>query len=226
MAPTTRRATISTLVAIAAATALATTLTGCAVGALIGGAAESYRESSTRTVPAEFTGLTGKSFAVVISADRMIQADFPTIVPELTSRISQRLADNTGASGWVPPDALMTYLFNNPDWVARPFGVLASDLGVDRLVVIDLYEFRLNAPGNQYLWDGLAAGTLSVVAGSEDGGEARLFEREVRVTFPDDSGRTPLDFNASVVSSALMARFVDRASWPFYEHEEPFYPDY
>lgn len=201
-------------------------LAGCAIGALIGGAAESYREQSTRTVPAEYDGLRGHSFAVVVSAERLIQADFPTIVPELTTRMSQRIADNTGATGWVPPDALLTYLYNNPDWVARPFGVLASELGVDRLVIVDLYEFRLNDPGNRYLWDGLAAGTLSVVSASPDGGEARLFEREVRVKFPDQSGRGPEDFSATVVSTALLARFVDRATWPFYEHEEPFYPDY
>ena len=221
-----RRTRRRAVVALASAALTATVLTGCAIGALIGGTAQAYRESSTRTVPADFTGLDGKSFAVVISADRMIQADFPTIVPELTARISQRIADNVQVSGWIPPQDLMTYLFNNPDWVARPYGVLATDLGVDRLIVVDLYEFRLNAPGNRYLWDGLAAATLSVVAGNEDGGEARLFEREVRVKFPDESGRSPLDYNASVVSSALMARFIDRSTWSFYEHEEPYYPDY
>ncbi|MEL7472095.1 MAG: hypothetical protein AAGK04_02170 [Planctomycetota bacterium] len=206
-------------------TALATAIAapGCAIGTIIGGMAESYRESSTQTIQAEYTGLNGQSFAVLVNADRTTHADFPNLAPVLTTRISDRLYQHTGATGWVPPESLLAWLYDNPRWVSTPAPELAKELGVDQLVVIDLFEFRLNEPGNRYVWDGRAAGTLSVVGGL---GETPTFVREIDVSFPDSDGFGPNELSAEQVASVLMARFVDRSSWLFYDHEEPYYPDY
>ena len=42
----------------------------------------------------------------------------------------------------------------------------------------------------------------------------------------DDEGYTPADFSEPQIAAVLQSRFIDRASWLFYEHEEPYYPDY
>jgi len=199
---------------------------GGAIGTIIGGMAESYRESSTRTITAEYTNLAGKNFAVLVTADRTTQADFPNLVPVLTARVSERLAEFAPVAGWVPPNDLLNYLYDNPSWVTMPPTELAAELGVDRLIMLDLYEFRLNDPGNRYLWDGRAAGVVSVLETDTNLGDTPAFVREVDVSFPDSSGFGPGDFNAEQVASVLMARFVDRSSWLFYDHEEPYYPDY
>ena len=57
-------------------------------------------------------------------------------------------------------------------------------------------------------------------------GAALAFQRAVRVAFPDGTAYGPDDYPRAVVSAALASRFVDRASWLFYEHEEPYYPEY
>jgi hypothetical protein len=192
---------------------------------LLGGMIESYRQQSTFAVPAEYVGLAGKSVAVVVIADRSIEADFPGITGTLIDRINNNLRDNAGPSKAFPSVQLVQYLMNNPQLLVRPRGELAKDLGVERLVVVELQEFRLNDPGNQYLWDGVAIGQVAVVEADGPLPDDYAFARPVRVAFPDKKGMGPEQFGRDVVSSALISRFINRTSWFFYEHQEPYYPE-
>lgn len=208
---------------LAAVAVAASLIGGCT---LLGGMMESYRQQSTRPVPAEYVGLSGKSVAVVVSADRSIEADFPGISSTLIDRINQRIIDNASPSHYFQGIELVQYLTNNPQLLARPRSELAADLGVQRLVIVELQEFRLNDPGNQYLWEGVAVGRVSVVEADGPLPDDYAFIRRVAVGFPDQKGIGPEQYGRDVISSALLARFIDRASWPFYEHQEPYYPKY
>lgn len=221
--PARRPARLLAGIAIALAGA---TMSGCVVAALVGGMAQSYRESSTRKVEAEYRGLEGKTYAVVVSADRVIQANHPGIVPAITQRVNDRLYDHAGASGWIPTNDTLAWLLNHPQWKSRPFGELANELGVDRIVFIDLTEYRLNDPGNRYEWAGVAGGTVAIIEADGPLPDEFTFERSVRVQFPDSSGFGPNDINAQQLASVLLSRFVDRTTWLFYDHEEPYSPRY
>ena len=56
--------------------------------------------------------------------------------------------------------------------------------------------------------------------------EEFAFEKPVKVQFPDKDGYGPTELASGVVSTELARRFVDRATWMFYLHEEPYYPKY
>ncbi len=197
---------------------------GCA---LIGGMAAVYQETSTKTVPADFVGLEGKSFAVVVAADRSLQAEHPGLLEAITVRVTERLATPTNvprAGGFVPASEVLSFQYDNPGWEARSRSELMDSLGkVDRLVFIDLLDYRLHEPGNMYQWDGVAAGTVVVMG---RGSETPLFQRNVTVRFPGKSGIGPDDLNRTAVTSGLLSRFIDRSTWPFYSHEEPYKPEY
>jgi hypothetical protein len=200
---------------------------GCVVGALIGGMAQSYKETASHSVEAEYLGLQDKSFAVVVAADRSIEADFPGLVAEITRRIDERLAANANASGHVPHVDVLGYIYNNPGWAAKTREELAEALGnPQRIVFLDFNEFRLNDPGNGYLWDGLAAGTIGVYELDGVLPEEFAFERAIRVKFPDKTGQGPTDFSRDQVVGVLLKRFIDRTTWLFYTHEEKITPDY
>lgn len=198
-------------------------LQGCT---LIGGMAESYRQNSTHAVPAEYTGLTGQSVAVVVIVDRSIEADFPGITATLIERMNERIRLNCNPHKAFPSVQLVQYLTNNPQLLVRPRSELAADLGVNRLVVMEVREFRLNDPGNQYLWEGAAAAQVSVIEADGPLPDDNAFSRAIRVGFPDQKGIGPEQFGRDVISSELLRRIVDRSSWLFYEHQEPYYPKY
>lgn len=204
----------------------ALSMSGCWVAPAVGGMIESYKASSTRSVPAEYTGLEGRTFAVVVAVDRSIQAQNPDLVPLLVTRLSERLRAESGASGYVPPGLLVTFMNQRPRWIAMTHSELAEELGVDRLIHVDLYEFRLNEPGNRYVWEGVAAASVGVAEMESFAPDEFSFRREIRVGFPDGKGFTSSDFGADVVKSRLINRITDRITWLFYTHDEPYYPDY
>lgn len=193
---------------------------GCAVFGIAAVAGKAISETGTRTIEAQYTGLEGKSFAVVIAADRAIQAEAPGLVEFLTIKITQRLHDHAQASAFVPPADVLEYLFRNPGWPAKPLDELAKELGVERLVYLDVYEYRLHEPGNAYEWDGVAAGRAAVVE-AESALGVYAFDRLIRVRFPGKSGFDRDKLSRQIVNTGLAQRFIDRASWLFYTHEEP-----
>lgn len=194
---------------------------GCEVLAFPFFIAAEIDKQGTHIEPAQYEGLVGKSFAVLVSADRGIQADYPEIVPRLSRRIAEEIVANVDVSGYVPGPVMLQYQYENPSWSAMAFGEVAEELGVDRLIVVDLQEFRLNDPGNQYLYDGVAAASINVIEADGSTPDDVTQELFVRVTFPDAGGFGPEDFARSQVISVLASRFINRATWPFYDAEIP-----
>jgi hypothetical protein len=202
-------------------------LPGCGIVGAVGGVIENVRRESTRTVEPEYTGIEGKSYAVLVTADRGIQADHPGLLEHLTNRIDERLRQFAKAGGRVPPEDTLRWLSDNPRWPAMPRARLAEALGKpDRLILVELTEYRLNDPGNQYLWDGVAAGTVTVFETDGTRAERPAFRKAIEVKFPGKEGYGPNDLTTEQVTSALALRFIDRSSWLFYTHEEPYYPEY
>ncbi len=210
-------------VGLLAAIAASAVACGCAV---VGGAVESYRKTSTHPVEALYTGLQGKTFAVVVSADRMIEANNPGLLAHVTRGVAEALRESRVPAGYIPPEQTLEYLANYPQWVARSRTDLAEELGVDRLIVVTIEEYRLNDPGNAYLWEGVASGRVGVIERDSPIPEEYAFERGIRVTFPDQSGVSRSDMAPATVTSMLARRFTERASWIFFTHEEPYYPTY
>jgi hypothetical protein len=209
-------------------------LAGCQLFGFIAVASRDAEERRVRDVGAEYKGLQGRTFAVVVATDRVVRADHPGVVEEITTRVSEQLYKGAGATGWIPPDRVLAWQYSHPRWVVMPRDELAKELGVDRLIVVELNEFRLNEPGNQYLWAGVAEGVVGVIEAGGSGTGAGLasptdefaFQKPVTVRYPDKSGYGPSDISGAEVASVLLKRFVDRSSWPFYTHKETGKMDY
>ncbi|MBX3363724.1 MAG: hypothetical protein KF866_03065 [Phycisphaeraceae bacterium] len=197
-------------------------LGGCIIAGLIAVGGKAYEDNMPTKVFAEYHGLRDKNFAVLVAADRSVQAEFPTLVFELTNRITERLVTNAGAAGYIPPAQVVLFQSKNPGWPIRARDELARQLGgVDRLVIVEITEFRLREPGNQYLWDGQAVATVGVVEVEANNPDELVFQRSIRVGFPDQSGVGTQELGAAAVASVLLQRISDRAAWLMYDHQEP-----
>lgn len=193
---------------------------GCIIGAAIGGMAESYKRTGTSEIEAEYLGLEGHSFTVVVSADRLIEGNNPGISARINQRVNDRLIQNANASFAIPSADLLTVLYNTPQWPAMPRGEVASMLGVERLIVVEIIEYRLNEPGNKYVWDGSASCMVSVFESDSGFPDDPVFEKAIRVAFPDSSGLMRTEIPEAAVNTELANRITNRISWLFYTHEE------
>ena len=182
---------------------------------------DTYERTGSRIVPAEYEGLAGEDFAVLVQADLAIQANHPRAVNVLTNAITRRLAaEEVGATGMVPGPRVREFQYTNPSWEAMSFADVADEFTVSRLVVVDLYEYRLFEPGNSHIWDGRVAVNVGVVEADGAVPDDFSFARELRVSYPDGS-RSVSELSEEHVEAVLQQRIIDRVSWLFYEHEEP-----
>jgi len=186
-----------------------------------------YAEATPKRVDAQYEGLNGQKFALVVYADRAIMADFPGVTDQLTNTINETLRAELPSSNregsetqYVPPLTLLSWLANHPRWRVMMPDELGEKLGVDRLVLVELYNFQLNDPGNRYLWKGEAVGNIRVYELDSALPNDPMFDRNVAVKFPDTDGYTEADMSASTVTAALLQRFTLRAAWLFFDHDE------
>lgn len=218
--PMTRLSRAARIALMGACIALSPALSGCIIGAAAGGMAESYHRTGTSKIKAEYSGLEGKSFAVVATGSRMMEGDNPGITPRLIQRINDRLIVNAAPSYAIPSNDLLTVLYNTPQWPALTRGEVAELLGVERLVVVEIIEFSLHEPGNQHVWEGVASVLVSVFEADTGLPDDPVFEKAIRVTFPDSRGFLRSEIPETAVNTELSNRIVDRVSWMFYDHEE------
>lgn len=203
-----------------AGVAVMSALSGCTALGFVGGMIDSYERTGTSDIKAKYDGLEGKTFAVIVAADRSIQADNPEIVPLLCNQVTRDLADNCGASGVVPAEEVLRFQYQRPGWVAMTPTDLAKELEVERLVYVDLSDFNLTDEGNPYLWNGVAAATVQVLEADSDLGDTFAFREYIRVTFPDQEGLSPMQIPGETVRLELSRRIVYRVSWLFFDHKE------
>lgn len=201
-------------------------LSGCWIPTLVGGMMESYKATSMKTIPLEYDGLQGHSFAVMVAADRRTQSTDGGLVAKLTTAITARLVENAGATGVVPPQKILELQYATPGWAAINYQEMCETLGVDRLIIVDLYEYRLNEPGNAFLWDGQATAQVGVIEAKSALGDDYVYSKTVSVHYPDGSGYGPADMPLNVVAQHLQQRLIDRVTWLFFDHEEKYYMDY
>lgn len=199
---------------------------GCALFGVFGIAEQERRRNARIKVPPMYTGLEGKSFAVVVEAPQTLEMTYPEVVPQITMTVADRLKEHAGAAAYVPGDVSYAMMRNQPGLMMKSYKAVAEELdGVDRLVWITLDEFRLHDSGNRYLWSGVASGSVMVIDAESALDDDIVFESAIRVTFPDTPGVTRDEQTEAQVGYELLRRFINRASWPFYEHEER-HPEY
>lgn len=184
-------------------------------------AGDTYERTGSSMVEAEYAGLQDKSFAVIVQADQVLRAQHPEIVSVMTNAITRTLTgDEVGASGFVPGPRVLEFQYANPRWTAMSYGELADEFVVDRLIIVDLLEYRLHEPGNMHTWAGRFSAQVAVVEADSAAPDDFAFSRQVRVSYPDNV-RARTELSEEHIESVLQLRAMHRCTWLFFDHEEP-----
>lgn len=185
---------------------------------LIGGMAESGERYKEIEVKAQYYGLEGKTVAVLIDAPYEILFEYPTLVTEMTDILNLRLASKCPGTQVLTTRDVLKYQTENVYWPSMDYSELINDLDVQRLVIIDLIEYRLHEPGNGYIWKGASVGDVMVFeADGIDPSNPAYMERVI-AKFPKVSGIGIETEDQATIEQGLRIDFVQRVSWLFYNH--------
>lgn len=206
--------------ALGAACAGLLALGGCEA---LGAAAYIVERDKKVEIPAEYSGLEGKTVAVVVHADMATLYEFPMVANNIATNVAGRLQTNILDIRVRDPRHVFAWQYHTPGWVTVPYGDIARELDVDRVVYIDLYEFRLHPVGNRWMWDGVCAGTVGII--ERDGLDPDVFAHSYNVVakFPQVTGVGVDAATQSQIETGLLVRFIEETSWLFHAHIRPKY---
>ncbi len=200
-------------------------LPGCAIGALVGGMAQNAEYQKLLDVPPEYDGLEGHTVAVVVDSGLATLYEYPQLAREISAAVALRIQRDVPNVRVLSPDLVLAWQFNTSQWSAMPLGDLAAALEVERVVYIELFEFRLNPPGDSWQWDGVCAANIGVI--EADGFDPDNFAATMNLTttYPDVLGFTRDEATKQQIYMGLVGKFIRSTAWLFHQHLEPKYPD-
>ena len=197
---------------------------GCELPRLAGAIGAAEEAQKLIEVMPKYTGLENHTVAVVVEADYVTTFERPALVQTVASGVTFRIAR------WVPnvqvldPMVVLNWQFSKPQWNTLPYGEIAAQLNVDRVVFVEILEYRLNPPGNQWLWEGIGVARIGII---ERGGlDPDTFSDiyDVSAKYPDVDGVTRENATQTQIETGLLYEFVQRTGWLFHLHYEPKHP--
>ncbi len=215
-----------TRVIVGALCLLAMLLTGsCAPIYAIGGMAQNFEYQKEVEVHAKYQGLEHMTVAVLVDSDLALRYERPNLVPQLTVNLSRAIGKNVPGVRIMAPAQVLQWQYQTPEWNLLPRSEVAKQLGVERIVWVDMQVFRLHPQGNAWLWEGVAEAEVGIV--EEDGFDPDAFTDawRIKAKFPDLSTLERDGATEDAIRLGLEATFVKRTAWLFYSHKEPKYPD-
>ena len=198
---------------------------GCSVFAFGGSMAQAHEDQKMIEKYAEYD-LKGKTIAIVIDTDLSVHYEHPGISNLIAEAIAGRIAKFGEGVKVVHPGAVAQWQFETPQWSAMPTTEITKSLNVDCVIYIDLQEYRLTPPGNQWLWEGECSATIGIIEANsyEQDGYAETFE--ISATFPKSpSVLSRQEAKEANIERGLLSEFIKQTSWLFYFHVEPKHPD-
>ncbi len=207
-------------------------MSGCAMFAFGGAVRQSFEDQKLVETQPQYS-LDGLRVAIVINTDLSVHYQHPGIANLIAEGIVARLAkaSSEGTRGVqniriLDPGLVARWQFETPQWSAMPTNELIQSLGVDRVIYIDLHEYRLTPPGNQWLWEGLCDATIGII--EDDGYEQDGFTDvyAITATFPiRPSVLARQEADEADIARGLLTEFMKQTAWLFYFHLEPKNPD-
>lgn len=170
--------------------------------------------------------LDGQSVAVLVTVPDNVsnQLDASHLMAGMIAKHLNKEAKNVRM---LRPDRVKEYCEKHPYWFMSPPTVHAQQLGVDRLLLVDLSVLRGHAPGNPDVVQGMASGVVHVYGHDASDTSQSMFSTQMKSQYPlprKNSIGMPEGFGGTHTSSRMEYRAMELFSWYtaglFFDHEE------
>ena len=208
----------SRLLAAALAAAALLHLPGCEV---VGAPFAAFdNEQGPQPVAAQYTDLAGRKVAVLVGLDELTRYRFPEATRGLANGMTRSIAQNVVGVTVVPTRDTLAFQEKHPYWSAMPPSRLLTSLGVERLIVVDVAEYRTQEPGNQFLWRGVIDALIAVYEAESLDPDDKAYEQRVRAEWPEGTTVGLTEGDDATMQAAALSTFILRGAGIFYDHEE------
>ncbi|MDG2094098.1 MAG: hypothetical protein P8J89_02370 [Phycisphaerales bacterium] len=200
-------------------------LCGCAVGYIAAGMQQNFEYQKLVEVLARYDGLEHQTVAVVVDADLATLYEHPMLCDTVAEGVSKRLQDKVSGIRILPQPIVRNWKFSTPQWNALPYGDIAKQLNVDRVVLVDIQNFRLHPRGNRWMWDGQCIAMVGIIERDNIEPDELADIYQVSARFPKLKELDRESATENAIRTGLYVEFIKNVGWLFYPHVQPKYPD-
>ena len=198
-------------------------LSGCG---LVGYAATAVTPPTT--IQAAYTGLSGKSCAVAVWADNGTLDDYHAIQLDTAKGIEFKMNEAAKANikeaaniHWVAPEQVLKYQEDHPDLDPQSAEELAPELGVERLLYVEVEDFSTHPNDSPDLSRGSMTATLEIIEVKDGKGKVVYTERGINVVAPEKCPPVGLpNLCDDAVYQATVSEFTSELCKRLVPHEE------
>lgn len=172
-------------------------------------------------VKARYTDLKDRRVAVVVAVSDHTAFNFPQAREQMTTEITRRIVANVPGSIVTDPREIIAWQDDNSYWGTRPPSQLVRQLGVERLILIEVGEYRTHEPGNKHQLRGVIAARVNIVeAESPDPDNfAASYTKTVMYPEPSVSKIGRIAEGEDKIERMTQIRFCEEVSGLFFDHK-------
>ena len=101
-----------------------------------------------------------------------------------------------------------------------PYSKLIEALDVDRLIIIDLIDYRTHEPGNRHIWQGVISANVGVVERKSLDPDSFAYYQNVSAVFPEDIAVGVVNASDEQIQLGMLTLFSKNTVNLFHKHEK------
>lgn len=173
-------------------------------------------------VEASYLGLNNRSVAVLVSTSDHIDFKHPDARRLITEEIARRIMINVPGVKVTDPTQIIAWQAKDENryWAARPPSAMVRHFAVDRLVLVEIGEYRTHDPGDKYVLRGIVSATVNIYeaeTGNPDNPSA-MFPKNVMYPGPKESKIGRVGISEKEVEFKTQVRFCEETAGLFFDH--------
>ena len=172
-------------------------------------------------VEAQYVDLANRSVAIVVSMSDYTEFKHPDAKRMITEEMTRRIQANVPGVTLTRPKDIIAWQKENAYWATRPPSMLIDQLKVERLVLVEIGEYRTHEPGDKHVLRGVVSASINIVeAESADPDNfGASFTKNVMYPEPGKSKVGRVGEDEQLIEVRTQIRFCESAAGLFYDHQ-------
>jgi hypothetical protein len=181
------------------------------------GAAE--EQQNGKQVDATYKGLDDKTLAIVVYTDMATTLEYPDARKEISAFLTAQFHQNMPKVRLVNYMDVIHWQDDTQGWEKLPEKDIGTHFSVDRVLYIELLDYRTREPGGLNLLRGRIQATAAVFE-VDMPAPAAVWQQAFDVYWPDPMPEDVLHGNDDTVRKRVLEEFSDQVVGCFYDHKK------
>lgn len=172
-------------------------------------------------VKGQYTDLANRSVAIVVSMSDFAEFNHPDAKRAITEEMARRIQANVPGVILTSPKEVLQWQKDNAYWATRPPSTLVKQLKVERLVLVEIGEYRTHEPGDKHVLRGVISASVNVVEAeaADPDNFGASFTKNVMYPEPGESKVGRVGDSEALIETRTQIRFCETAAGLFYDHQ-------